>query len=52
MLDAYDLVPNGVPDAADQMILLLLWSLPITALVLGLVWFKRGRSRASNGEVQ
>jgi hypothetical protein len=52
MLDSYDLVPNGVPDATDQMILFLLWSLPVTALIVGLVWFKRGRGRAGNSEVQ
>ena len=42
MLDGYDLTPNGIPDASDQMMMLLLWSLPVTAAVLGLVWFKRG----------
>jgi hypothetical protein len=53
MLDGYNLVPNGVPDASDQMMLLLLWSLPVTAVVLGLVWFKRGRSRmGGNNEAQ
>jgi len=52
MLDSYDLVPNGVPDASDQMLLFLSWSLPVTALVVGLVWFKRGRGRSGNGEVQ
>ena len=53
MLDGYDLTPNGIPDASDQLMLLLLWSLPVTALVLGLVWVKRGRSRVgSNSEAQ
>jgi RNA polymerase sigma factor (sigma-70 family) len=52
MLDSYDLVPNGVPDASDQMILFLMWSLPVTALIVGLVWFKRGRGRLGNSEVQ
>jgi hypothetical protein len=47
----YDVAPSGVPDASDQMVLFLLWSLPVTALVVGLVWFKRGRGR-SGGEVQ
>jgi len=51
MLDGYNLTPNGVPDASDQISLLLLWSLPVTALVLGLVWFKRTRSGGHN-EVQ
>jgi hypothetical protein len=53
MLDGYDLTPTGVPDASDQMVILLLWSLPVTAVVLGLAWFKRGRTRlGSNGEAQ
>jgi hypothetical protein len=53
IFDASDLTPNGVPDASDQLSILLLWSLPVTALVLGLVWFKRGRIRAgSSNEVQ
>jgi hypothetical protein len=52
IFDASDLTPNGVPDASDQLSILLLWSLPVTALVLGLVWFKRGRGRAGGNEVQ
>jgi hypothetical protein len=51
MLDGYSLTPNGVPDASDQMMLLLVWLLPVTAVVLGLVWFKRERDRANNREV-
>jgi len=51
MLDGYDLTPNGVPDASDQMMILLLWSLPVTAVALGLVWFKRGRMN-NNGEAR
>lgn len=50
MMDGYDLTPTGIPDASDQMMILLLWSLPVTAVLLGLVWFRRGRNRA-NGEV-
>jgi hypothetical protein len=51
VLDGYELIPNGVPDASDQIVLLLLWSLPVTALVLGLRWFRHGRGRFGNGEV-
>lgn len=51
VLQGYDdLAPNGLPDASDQMFLLLLWSLPVTAVLFGLVWFQRGRNRA-NSEV-
>lgn len=52
MLDGYDLTPNGIPDASDQLMLLLLWSLPVTAVVLGMVWLKRGRGRVGNNEAQ
>ena len=51
LLDGYDLTPTGIPDASDQMMLLLLWSLPVTTLMLGLVWLRRGRSRGNNTEV-
>ena len=50
MMDGYDLTPTGIPDSSDQMMILLLWSLPVTAFVLGLVWVRRGRNRA-NSEV-
>ena len=49
VLDGYDLTPTGVPDASDQMVLLLLWSLPVTVVLMAVVWFKRGRNRW-NGE--
>ena len=51
MLDGYDLTPNGIPDASDQLMILLLWSLPVTAAILGMVWFKRTRTR-SDSEAQ
>ena len=50
MLDGYELTPIGIPDASDQLLVLLIWSLPVTAFVLGLVWIRRGRNRAP-GEV-
>jgi hypothetical protein len=50
MMDGYDITPTGIPDASDQMMILLLWSLPVTAFLRGLVWIRRGRSR-TNGEV-
>ncbi len=44
VLDGYDLTPNGIPDASDQLPVLLLWFLPVTALALGLIWLRRARS--------
>ena len=50
MMDGYDITPTGIPDASDQLMILMLWSLPVTAVLLGLVWIRRGRSR-TNSEV-
>ena len=50
VMAGYDLTPTGVPDASDQMPLLLLWSLPVTVVVLGLVWLRRNRTRNGSGE--
>jgi hypothetical protein len=47
VLDGYDLTPTGIPDASDQLFILLLWSLPVTAFVLGLVWLRRERGRVN-----
>ena len=43
MLDGYDLTPNGIPDASDQLVVMMMWFIPVTALVLGTVWLKRSR---------
>lgn len=45
VMAGYDLTPNGVPDASDQVLLLLLWSLPVTVILLGLIWLRRSRIR-------
>jgi hypothetical protein len=50
MMDGYDITPTGIPDASDQMMIFLLWSLPVTAFLLGFVWIRRGRNR-TNSEV-
>ena len=49
LLDGYDLVANGVLDGSYQMLVFLAWSLPVTILVVGLVWMQRVRTR-SNGD--
>ena len=49
MLDGYDVTPSGIPDASDQIMLLLIWSIPVIGAALGLVWYKRERERANEG---
>ncbi|MGC9197978.1 MAG: hypothetical protein ACP5E5_03455 [Acidobacteriaceae bacterium] len=43
VMDASEVTSIGLPDASDQLMLFLLWSLPVTAAILGLAWFRRGR---------
>jgi len=49
MLDGYDVTPSGIPDATDQIMLLLIWSIPVIGAALGLVWYRRERERANEG---
>lgn len=46
LLDQYELSPTGIPDASNQMLVFLLWFLPITAALLASAWFRRTRSRS------
>ena len=43
MMDGYDLTPNGIPDASDQIVVMLMWFIPVTAIVIGSVFLRRSR---------
>jgi hypothetical protein len=49
VLDAYDVTPNGVPDASNQFLVLCLWFLPVSMALLALVLFRRARKREVAG---
>ncbi len=51
VLGGYDLelTSDGVLDASDQLPIMLMWFLPVTALMLGIIWFRR--TRAGSQEV-
>lgn len=48
VLDQYELVPTGVPDSSNQLMVLLLWFFPVSATMLGMVWFRRVRVQAED----
>lgn len=49
VMAGYDLTPTGIPDASDQMLLLiLLWSIPVAAVALGLIPFRGSRTGREN----
>jgi len=49
LLDAYEVTPNGVPDASNQFLVLCLWFLPVSMALLALVLFRRARKREVAG---
>lgn len=52
LLDQYDeLTPTGAPDSSYQYVVLLLWFLPVSGALLGMVWFRRNQGRHSRGEM-
>lgn len=51
LLDAYDLNPTGVVDSSDQFLVLAFWFLPVSGVLLGMVWFTRTHGRRSGSEM-
>jgi hypothetical protein len=46
VLDEYELVPTGIPDSRYQIFVLLLWFFPVSACLIGMVWYSRSKSRS------
>jgi len=43
-----DANPTNVPEANEQITILMLWFLPVSVAVLATVWFRRGRKHNEN----
>jgi hypothetical protein len=43
VLDAYEVSPTGVPDAANQFLVLCLWFLPVSMALMAVLLFQRAR---------
>jgi hypothetical protein len=52
VLAEYDLIPTAVPDSSDQIFILLLWFFPVSAALLAMIWFQRGRNRYEDETTQ
>ncbi len=52
VLDQYEVTPTGLPDASQQMLVLLMWCLPLTVALLGIIWFKRSGTKQEHGSTQ
>jgi hypothetical protein len=49
MLDEYDVAPVGLPDASQQLLVMMLWCLPISAIALAVVAFRRSGQTSEPG---
>jgi hypothetical protein len=50
LLDESEFFPNGIPDASQQLLVLSLWCLPLSAIILVVVWFRHAGTK--NGSRQ
>jgi protein-S-isoprenylcysteine O-methyltransferase Ste14 len=51
LFDEYEVSPTGFVDSSDQYMVLLVWFLPLSVALLGMVWFTRIRGRRSGSEL-
>jgi hypothetical protein len=49
LLDESEFFPNGIPDASQQLMVISLWCLPLSVVVLVVVWFRLAGTKARNG---
>ncbi len=49
VLAQYEPTPNGTPGASNQMIVLILWSVPVSAALLAVVWYRQSKSHSEGG---
>ena len=49
VLDQYEVAPTGLVDANQQLLVLLMWCLPLSVVLLAVVWFRRDGFSGSNG---
>ena len=50
VLDEYDIAPTGLPDASQQILVFLMWCLPISAAMLAVVLFRRSGAGLKSDE--
>jgi hypothetical protein len=44
VMDESEMFVNGVPDSSQQMLMLSMWCLPLSVVVLAVVWFRRTKT--------
>ena len=49
VFDQYEIEPNGNPVASAQIFVFLLWSVPVSAALMAIIWFRQSRAAAEGG---
>jgi len=49
VLDESEMFTNGIPDSSQNMMMLALWCVPLSVIVLVVVWFRRASANSNNG---
>jgi uncharacterized BrkB/YihY/UPF0761 family membrane protein len=49
VLDESELFTNGIPDSSQNMMMLALWCVPLSVIVLVVVWFRRASANSNDG---
>ncbi len=44
LLEDSELFADGIPDASQQMMMISMWCLPLSVIVLAVIWFRRTRA--------
>ena len=52
VLDESELMTDGVPDSSQNMMMLALWCVPLSVIMLVVVWFRRAGANSNNGSQQ
>jgi uncharacterized BrkB/YihY/UPF0761 family membrane protein len=49
VLGESELFTNGIPDSSQNMMMLALWCVPLSVIVLVVVWFRRASANSNDG---
>lgn len=49
MLDESEMLADGIPDASQNMLMLALWCIPLSIILLVVVWFRRASANSNDG---
>lgn len=52
LLDESEFFADGLPDSSQQMLVLSMWCLPLSVIVLAVIWFRRANAKTSDGSPQ